>query len=73
MVNNPDTYLTAAEVARALRLQLGTVRRLLRGGRIPGRRVGRSWRTRAGDLADYIAGRDAPKPNGIANPTEVRR
>jgi excisionase family DNA binding protein len=44
------TLLRAAEVAAYLRLNIQTVRRLLRSGDIPGVRLGRLWHVRQVDL-----------------------
>ena len=51
----PDEVLTSKEAARILRLNLETVRRLLREGLLPGRKVGlRQWRIRRVDLDEYL-------------------
>jgi excisionase family DNA binding protein len=51
----PDEVLTPKEAARILRLNLETVRRLLREGLLPGRKVGlRQWRIRRVDLDEYL-------------------
>ena len=50
-----DEVLTPKEAAELLRLNLETVRRLLRGGLLPGRKVGlRQWRIRRVDLDEYL-------------------
>jgi excisionase family DNA binding protein len=51
----PDEVLTPKEAAQILRLNLETVRRLLREGLLPGRKVGlRQWRIRRVDLDEYL-------------------
>ena len=51
----PDDVLTPKEAAQILRLNLETVRRLLREGLLPGRKVGlRQWRIRRVDLDEYL-------------------
>jgi len=51
----PDEVLTSKEAACILRLNLETVRRLLREGLLPGRKVGlRQWRIRRVDLDEYL-------------------
>jgi len=51
----PDEVLTPKDAARILRLNLETVRRLLREGLLPGRKVGlRQWRIRRVDLDAYL-------------------
>jgi excisionase family DNA binding protein len=52
-----DEVLTPKDAARILRLNLETVRRLLREGLLPGRKVGlRQWRIRRVDLDEYLRG-----------------
>jgi excisionase family DNA binding protein len=45
--------LTTREVAARLRLNVEVVRRKLRRGEIPGRKVGRLWRIDDDELAKY--------------------
>ena len=45
-----DLLLTSNEAALALRVSQKTVLRLIRSGRLPAEKVGRSWRIRASDL-----------------------
>jgi excisionase family DNA binding protein len=47
-------YETAEEVAARLRLHLETVRQLLREGKLPGVKIGRSWRIRRKDLEEFL-------------------
>jgi excisionase family DNA binding protein len=48
--------LTPKEAATLLRMNLETVRRLLRAGELPGRKVGpRQWRIRRSDLERRLA------------------
>ena len=50
-----NDVLTPKEAAELLRLNLDTVRRLLRQGRLPGRKVGpRQWRILRVDLEEYL-------------------
>jgi excisionase family DNA binding protein len=57
-----DELLTAEEAAARLKMHPVTVRRLLREGRIPGRKVGvRQWRVSADALKAYIEGSEKPK------------
>jgi excisionase family DNA binding protein len=47
--------LTPREAAQLLQVSLETVRRLLRNGQLPGRKVGpRQWRIRRADLDEYL-------------------
>jgi excisionase family DNA binding protein len=49
-----DTYLTTAEVIEYLQVNLRTVYRLLKAGKIPAVRVGRQWRFRKSDLDAWL-------------------
>lgn len=51
-----DEILTANEAADYLKINVRTVYRLIREGRIPGRKVGGSWRFRKDILDDWLAG-----------------
>jgi excisionase family DNA binding protein len=52
----PSDVLTPEEAAAVLKLNLETVRRLLREGKLPGAKIGRSWRILRRDLERYLAG-----------------
>jgi excisionase family DNA binding protein len=45
-----DEIYTVADVAKALRVGPQTVRALLRGGRLKGRKYGREWAVRSVDV-----------------------
>lgn len=48
-------YLTVAQVALKLQLHPKTVRRLLKAGKLPGKRLGsRQWRIYAEDLRAHL-------------------
>jgi len=49
-----DDLLTAQEVADYLGLHLVTVRDMLRAGKLPGRKVGREWRTLRSELEAWL-------------------
>jgi excisionase family DNA binding protein len=51
-----DTFLTTAEVIDYLHVNLRTVYRLLKAGRLPAVRVGRQWRFRKADVDAWLAG-----------------
>ena len=53
--------LTAEEAAGVLRLHVQIVRKHLREGRLPGRKIGKGWRIVAEDLANYLS------PNGAVS------
>jgi len=48
------TLLNTAEVARILRLEVATIRKLLAKGELPGRRIGRDWRVDSATLESYL-------------------
>jgi len=53
----PETdVLTPTEAAAYLRVNPQTVYRLLKGGALPGAKVGRTWRVRRADLDRFLAG-----------------
>ncbi len=62
-----DTFLTTAEVLEYLHVNLRTVYRLLKAGRIPAVRVGRQWRFRRSDLDAWL---DAQRPGRARPPAE---
>lgn len=50
-----DTYLTPEEVAHRLNISVGTVKKLLREGVMPGHKIGNQWRINPQRLQDYLA------------------
>jgi len=60
-----DTFLTTEEVLAYLHVNLRTVYRLIKAGKIPAVRVGRQWRFRKRDIDAWL---DAQHPHG-AQPT----
>jgi excisionase family DNA binding protein len=57
-----DELLTVDEAAGRLKMHPVTVRRLLRDGQIPGRKIGaRQWRISAAVLRAYVEGGQKPK------------
>ena len=50
----PDTFLTTEEVLDYLQVNLRTVYRLIKAGKIPAVRVGRQWRFRRADLDAWL-------------------
>jgi excisionase family DNA binding protein len=51
-----DDLLTIEEIAAKLRVNLDTVRRLLRQKKLPGVKIGAQWRVSAAALRAYIEG-----------------
>src|SRR5262245_28764294 len=49
-----DTFLTTEEVLSYLQVNLRTVYRLIKAGKIPAVRVGRQWRFRKGDIDAWL-------------------
>ena len=59
-----DTFLTTEEVIDYLQVNLRTVYRLIKAGKIPAVRVGRQWRFRKGDLDAWLeTGRRGIRPS----------
>jgi excisionase family DNA binding protein len=57
-----DIYLTTGEVLDYLHVNLRTVYRLLKAGKLPGVRVGRQWRFRKSDVDAWLASQIAESP-----------
>ena len=74
-----DTFLTTEEVLDYLQVNLRTVYRLIKAGKIPAVRVGRQWRFKRADLDAWLDGqhsrrsRAAPAaPPRLATPDRPR-
>ncbi len=50
-----DTYLTTEEILQYLHINLRTVYRLVKAGKLPAFRVGRQWRFRRSDIDSFLA------------------
>ena len=61
-----DTFLTTEEVLEYLQVNLRTVSRLIKAGKIPAVRVGRQWRFRKRDIDAWL---DSQRPRGGARAT----
>ena len=59
-----DEVLTAKELAQYLKLPESTVRQLVREGRIPGVKVGRSWRFHKAAIDTWLAGQHGQQADG---------
>ncbi len=55
-----DLVMTPAEVAQVLRMNPEVVTRLIREGKLPGFRVGGTWRVRRGDVQAVMKGEWKP-------------
>jgi excisionase family DNA binding protein len=60
-----ETYLTTEEVLEYLQVNLRTVYRLIKAGKIPAVRVGRQWRFRKRDIDAWL---DTQRPRGGPRP-----
>jgi excisionase family DNA binding protein len=60
-----ETFLTTEEVLEYLQVNLRTVYRLIKAGKIPAVRVGRQWRFRKRDIDGWL---DSQRPRGGARP-----
>ncbi len=56
MIHRDPQTLTVEEAAAILRVSTNTLRRLLRQGKIPGVKVGNSWRISRKALDAFLAG-----------------
>jgi excisionase family DNA binding protein len=63
-----ETFLTTDEVLEYLQVNLRTVYRLIKAGKIPAVRVGRQWRFRKQDIDAWL---DSQHPRGSARATTV--
>lgn len=72
-----DTFLTTEEVLDYLQVNLRTVYRLIKAGKIPAVRVGRQWRFRRADLDAWLDGQQSRRsrsaPVAAAAPTSLER
>src|SRR5438045_8755489 len=69
-----ETFLTTEEVLEYLQVNLRTVYRLIKAGKIPAVRVGRQWRFRKRDIdawldSQRLRGGARPAPTAAATPT----
>jgi excisionase family DNA binding protein len=58
-IEQTPAYLTALETARLLRRDRDTIYRLLKAGRLPGRKVGGTWLVNAAELKRLLETSDA--------------
>lgn len=61
-----ETFLTTEEVLEYLQVNLRTVYRLIKAGKIPAVRVGRQWRFRKRDIDAWL---DSQRPRGASRAT----
>src|SRR6476661_1924466 len=65
-----ETFLTTEEVLEYLQVNLRTVYRLIKAGKIPAVRVGRQWRFRKRDIDAWLDSQ-RPHPQAVAASTPV--
>lgn len=66
-----DTFLTTEEVLDYLQVNLRTIYRLIKAGRIPAVRVGRQWRFRRADIDAWLESQGTRKGRAVA-PADAR-
>jgi len=64
---NDEIFLTTEEVLEYLQVNLRTVYRLIKAGKIPAVRVGRQWRFRKRDIDAWLDSQRPGAANGAAN------
>lgn len=55
-------YLTAQQIADELGVHVQTVQSYFRDGAIPGRKIGKSWRTTRSAFDSWLTGGPCPRP-----------
>jgi excisionase family DNA binding protein len=69
-----ETFLTTEEVLEYLQVNLRTVYRLIKAGKIPAVRVGRQWRFRKRDIDAWLDSQRGPRtPRAAAAPAAVAK
>jgi excisionase family DNA binding protein len=63
-----DVFLTTGEVLEYLQVNLRTVYRLIKAGKIPAVRVGRQWRFRKADIDRWLEGQQTTIPRPGPSP-----
>ena len=58
----PPEYLNADQIAAELGVHVQTVQRAFRTGSLPGRKVGKAWRTTRVAFEHWLAGGPVPVP-----------
>jgi excisionase family DNA binding protein len=65
-----DAFLTTDEVLKYLQVNLRTIYRLIKSGRIPAVRVGRQWRFRKRDIDAWLDSQRPRSPRPMPSPSE---
>src|SRR3974377_154114 len=66
-----ETFLTTEEVLEYLQVNLRTVYRLIKAGKIPAVRVGRQWRFRKRDIHAWLHN-PRPRGRGVDDEASIR-
>ena len=66
-----EVFLTTEEVLEYLQVNLRTVYRLIKAGKIPAVRVGRQWRFRKRDIDSWLDSQRTQSGGSVAAPTAV--
>ncbi|HEX5108190.1 MAG TPA: response regulator [Vicinamibacterales bacterium] len=66
--SSDDVFMTTEEVLEYLQVNLRTVYRLIKAGKIPAVRVGRQWRFRKRDIDAWLDGHRAVAPAAVRPP-----
>ena len=69
----PEAFLTTEEVLDYLHVNLRTVYRLIKAGKIPAVRVGRQWRFRKSDIDAWLESQQATTVPAVTDAAPVRR
>ena len=70
---NKDKLLNADEVAQYLRVSTVFTCRLLRQGKIRGKKVGKEWRVKQSDLLEYLNQDNVYQSQEVSRHAEVER
>lgn len=65
-----EGFLTTDEVLEYLQVNLRTIYRLIKAGKIPAVRVGRQWRFRKRDIDAWLERHRAPRQSDVAAPAD---
>jgi excisionase family DNA binding protein len=68
-----DSFLTTEEVLDYLQVNLRTVYRLIKAGKIPAVRVGRQWRVKRADLEAWLDGQRSRRTRAAPSPPSPAR
>ena len=67
-MNEHSDVMNIDEMAKYLKLPKPTVYKLVRDGRLPGRKIGRQWRFHKGAIDDWLKENPNRERGGESNP-----